>query len=274
MDDSAAPSWTRKLSSNSDYVDSLLKRLLDLRNQSDPSTGNATKAGKDSRAHDALETAGKLVEAVAGWAIHHTIGVAQDHLSPVTLQPAGTKDNPKYIDLRTRVDDHRHEEIGSRLNSEEQFRDPVRTRRTLIALLKGNSGGWPHALQQLMIEALEALFYGEQLPLLSAAKNNKKVGWRELQCQLQAISCVEYRCAKGLKKYVAIKEVAKAYNVEPDTVRTWEQRLRRELDNLAVSREIAFAKNRAANKTGDDFYGDDALAAYARRYWAVKRTEN
>ena len=142
MDESVIPSWTRKLGGNEEYVNSLLKRLLDLKERSDPIRGDATKAGKDGRAHDALDTAGELVEAVAGWAIHHTLGATQDHDLPIPRQPSGTKKDPAYLHVRERVDDHRHEEIGSRLNSLQQFEDPVRTRRAVIALLRGNSGGW------------------------------------------------------------------------------------------------------------------------------------
>ena len=116
MDDSVIPSWTRRLGSNEDYVNSLLKRLADLKEQSDPAGGDTTKAGKDGRAFDALVTAGKLVEAVAGWAIDHAIGATLDHELPVYRQPQGTKDHPAYLEIRESVDDHRHEGNGSQIS--------------------------------------------------------------------------------------------------------------------------------------------------------------
>jgi hypothetical protein len=272
VDDPAIPSWTRRLGSNEDYVKSLLDRLAKLREQSDPIGSDETKSGKDARAFDALEIAGKLVEAVAGWAVDHTIGATREHDLPLSAQPHGTKNHPTYVQTRESIDDHRHEGVGSQNHPPDRFANPARAQRALIALLEANSGGWPHDLRQSFIEALEALPFGEQMPLISAVVSNKKVGWREMCHQLRAICCVEYRYAKGFKKFAALKHVAAAYGVESDTVRTWEQRLRQELGDLMVSREIAFAKNRASTNTGESLYGDAVLAAHAERYWAVKKT--
>src|SRR6202040_1390995 len=123
---------------------------------------DTTKAGKDGRAFDALVTAGKLVEAVAGWAIDHAIAATLDHELPVYRQPQGTKDHPAYLEIRESVDDHRHEGNGSQIHSAERFADSARARRALIALLKSNSGGWPYDLRAAFIEALEGLQFGEQ----------------------------------------------------------------------------------------------------------------
>ena len=94
MDTQATKSWTCQLGAKGDYVDALIRRLLELKKRSDPNGGEATASGKDLRAFAALETAGQLVEALAGWAIHHTCGRALEGLPFVPLQPSGTKTHP------------------------------------------------------------------------------------------------------------------------------------------------------------------------------------
>ena len=268
MDDQATASWTRKLGTNNDYIDALLKQLLDLKRQSDPAGDSATASGKDGRAFAALQTAGQLVEALAGWAVHHTLGLAQEGLSFVPLQPSGTKKHPEYRRLRTIVDDHRHEDTGSRLNADAQFSDPLRTRMALIALIRGNAGAWPATLQLSSIAALEGLSYGEQSEVFRSTKKGKKAGLRKMRSQLRAVGCVEYRYAQGIKKYIAQKKVADAYSVDIETVRSWEAQLRKALGTLEVSREIAFARNHASNdnETGASLYGEAALKEYGRRH--------
>src|SRR6202140_644747 len=58
------------------YVSHLLGRLDELEKQTRPSGGTVTSKSKDMAAFDALELAGELVAAVAGWAIDHQIGLA------------------------------------------------------------------------------------------------------------------------------------------------------------------------------------------------------
>ena len=175
MDDQATASWTRKLGTNNDYIDALLKQLLDLKRQSDPAGDSATASGKDGRAFAALQTAGQLVEALASWAVHHTLGLAQEGLSFVPLQPSGTKKHPEYQRLRTIVDDHRHEDTGSHLNADAQFSDPIRTRMALIALIRGNAGAWPATLQLSIIAAWKVSAMGNDPKFSVRLKKARKL---------------------------------------------------------------------------------------------------
>ena len=286
MDAQATKSWTRQLGAKGDYVDALIRRLLELKKRSDPNGGEATASGKDLRAFEALETAGKLVEALAGWAIHHTCGRALEGLPFVPLQPSGTKNHPEYKNLRALVDDHRHEHAGTRLND---TADPTIARKILIGLIAGNAGAWPKELRDRVLNAFEEHEYGKQSPLFAPLKTKKKIGLREKRSQLRAVCCVEYLRARGMKKYVAQEKVADAYNVSPETVRSWENRLRNDLGALEISRQISFAKNHAVNaneaqkramrgeadkaSTGETIYGEAALRNYGGRYRALAREE-
>jgi hypothetical protein len=269
-----------------DYVDELIRRLLELKKRSDPNGGEATASGKDLRAFEALETAGELVETLAGWAIHHTCGRALAGLPFVPLQPSGTKNHPEYQNLRALVDDHRHEHAGARLDD---TADPTIARKILIGLIAGNAGAWPRELRNGVLHAFEALEYGEQLPLLAPLKNKKKIGLREKRSQLRAVCCIQYLCARGMKKYMAQEKVADAYNVSPETVRSWENRLLNDLGALEVSRQISFARNHAFNDdeaqkratrgeadkalAGESIYGEAALRNYGKQYRAPAQEE-
>jgi hypothetical protein len=266
-----------------DYVDELIRRLLELKKRSDPNGGEATASGKDLRAFEALETAGNLVEALAGWAIHHTCGRALEGLPFVPLQPSGTKNHPEYKNLRARVDDHRHEHAGARLDD---TADPTIARKILIGLIAGNAGAWPKELRDYVLHAFEEREYGKQSPLFAPLKTRKKIGLREKRSQLRAVCCVEYLCARGMKKYIAQEKVADAYNVSPETIRSWENRRRNDLGALEVSRQISFAKNHASNaekramrgeadkaSTGESIYGEAALRKYGEQHRALAREE-
>ena len=58
----------------------------------------------------------------------------------------------------------------------------------------------------MTVEALEALNYGETLPILKVVENNRKAKLLELKLQLEAGRIVEYWCAMGMLKNEARKE--------------------------------------------------------------------
>jgi hypothetical protein len=233
---------TRKLDSP-EYVDALIARLRKLAAESDPSAGKTTEQGKDSRAFDALHISGELVSALAGWAICHTIGLAQQDLASVPSQPTQTKKHPEYLAVRELVDKHDHEVAGSMPD------DPRLIRKAVINLLRANSGGWPHDLVVQLMEALKALDYGETSPILQRIKEGRKAGLTELHLQLKAICLVEYLYNGGMKKFKAQKMIAEAYGVGLETIRIWEKRLpdSNALGQLNVARAIAFARNSATH---------------------------
>jgi hypothetical protein len=246
------------------YIDALITRLRRLAERSDPQAGAESARGKDLRAFEALETAGELVSALAGWAICHTVGLAQHDLGFVPLQPMQTRTDPQYLKALTAIDSHDHEVTGAGT-----IDAPRLVRRALINLLKGNSGGWPSDLRRIVIAALEGLDYGKPSPIFAPIKESRKAGLTKLHHQLKAICFVEYRTKRNIKKYRAQQEVANAFGVERETVDTWADRLLKEenLGQLEVSRSIAFAHNRATyNEVDDVRYGDTALREAGRKY--------
>src|SRR4051812_16233871 len=68
-----------------DWADGLIKRLIELRDKTNPDKGSSAASGKDLAAFEALQCAGDLVKALAGWAIDHQIGLASHGLQFVPL---------------------------------------------------------------------------------------------------------------------------------------------------------------------------------------------
>ena len=268
------------------YISVLLARLAELEKQTNPAGGDETAKGKDLAAFEALSFAGDLVGAVAGWAIDHQCGLAQSGLKFVPLQPSGTKDHPEYRDQRAEVDRHGHESEGAAVARSLTF-DPRVARNALYNLVLANPGGFPSGLQQLLLQALRALDYGEATPIFQPEAEHRKRSYQELRLQLEALGFVEYRVGTGYKKQKAQEDVAVVFGVATETIRTWEKRLRDEFGRLEVSRTLWFAKN-AGNWTkaatadlclpdnlgeahhriarNEQRYGDDALVTAGQAY--------
>jgi hypothetical protein len=221
------------------YVRMLLERLDKLERETRPSGKGQTAAEKDLNAFQALRTAGKLVEYVAGWAIDHQIGLAMEGKGFVPLATAQAKAHPEYIEGRAAVDDHRHEKSGGLALKI----DAAAQRAALINLLVANSGGLPDSVQQPAIEALEALNFEEVLPILAPVKGNRKVKLVELRLQLKVVGFVEFQIATGVKKHKALKTAGGVMNLAESTISGWEYRLRGELGELAVVRALTRYSN-------------------------------
>lgn len=281
------PRRNRVENAHNEYVELLLNKLRELERNTHPDLGQKSAEGKDHAAVVALEYAGKLVEAVAGWALDHQAGLAMKHLRSVPLQPAGTDTHQKYLESLDIVDDHEHEKDGGDRSWKENC-EPVVMRKWLTNVLRTNSGGYDILLRQTAIEALEALDYNETKPILAPTPNARKVNLTELKVQLRAIAFVEYRVACGHKKYEAQKRVANALNVDPSTIRSWEYRLREDFGHLEVSRTCAFAYNSGKNYLDDKereslgdklatpefyekLYGELALRRLAKDYRDAQR---
>ena len=229
------------------YVSYLLGRLDELEKQTRPSGGSPTSISKDMAAFDALELAGELVAAVAGWAIDHQIGLAAKGLEFVPLQPSGTKDHPEYLQGRTTVDSHEHEKAGVRETGDN--RGPEFVRKCLMNLLLLNPGGWPVWLCQQTSDAIERLEYGETPPIFDPVRDGRKRNLPMRKLERDAIAMVAFRRhAYKMTKEDALIEVAGALGVSPETVKSWESRLRGTsgLGKLQVDRYLAFAKNHAS----------------------------
>jgi hypothetical protein len=272
---------------NDQFIQALVEQLDAYEERSQPSVGQATANEKDMKAFSALECAGELVDDLAGWAIDHTVGLALNGRRWVPLQPSGVKSHPEYLAEREAVDDHIHEKTGGAQTSYRKL-DPAMCRKIFLGLLQPNPGGFPEEIHAMMVEALEALDFGETLSILKPAENARKRKWRELRLQLKAIVFVEFRKAMGMTKEAARERVGQAYGQSATTVRLWVGRLRTELSGLEVSRNIEFAKIRALaardqekkiaagareRSTGTAQYGDEALAAAGKRYQEILREE-
>jgi hypothetical protein len=223
--------------------------------------------------------------ALAGWALDHQAGLAMKGLQFVPRQPSGTRDHPEYLQLRSVVDDHAHERNGAFRNGD---LDPIVARRLLVNLLYANPGGFQFALQQMAMEALKALDYGEVQPMLARLQDGRKRGLTVRRLELRAVGFVEYRRTRFGNKARALQDVASALGVGVETIRSWERRLRREFGDLEVLRTLSFAHNSATNEDDaqrrgdkgdvnarpglwDARYGVDALQELGRRYQEALR---
>jgi hypothetical protein len=79
-----------------------------------------------------------------------------------------------------------------------------------------------------------------------------------------------FRVGQGMKKYVAEEEVAKAFDKDPTTIRSWERRLKSDFGVAEVARRLELARNygvhlRNANDP-DTRYGQKGLEYCARHH--------
>jgi hypothetical protein len=228
------------------YVDLLIGRIEELGRRTNPAGGADTAQLKDFLAFQALEAAGRLVDALAGWAIDHQIGLALKGLQFVPRQPSGTREHPEYLSSKLIVDDHAHERAGGLASTADLT--PEVMRKIWINLVNANPWGVGYYIQATLWHALKALDYGEVHPIFQPARTKRKRDLTEMVLQLRALSFVEYRRARGKKKKNALDEVANALGVDLDTIRSWELRLRRVFGNLEVDRGFSIAKNAASNE--------------------------
>ena len=222
-----------------------MERLAQLEIKTRPSHGETTAKDKDLHAQDALRLARKLVAAVAGWAIDHQVGLAAEGFEFVPPQPAQTSHHPHYLQQKAMADDHRHEKLGA-VEAENGNSDPQFQRACLINLLGCNSGAWPGWLCQTIVNALEALEFGEVHPIFERTSEGNKRDLTERRLMLRALEMVQFRrTAYLMKKQDAQEEVAKEIGVGSETVKSWEGRLKGEIP-LLVARALAFTENHAS----------------------------
>jgi hypothetical protein len=169
------------------WASGVLEQLTNLRDETDPAGGDETARGKDLKAFHALQEAGNLVRAMAQWAIDHQIGLATEGLKFVPVGPNHTRSLPEYQQAREQGDSHAHEGIGVDFGLGHLAPLTVQERReVLISLLRANVGGFPDAIAAELCSALEALSYGDVLPILQPVKEGRQAGLIELEEQLFA----------------------------------------------------------------------------------------
>lgn len=245
------------------FVTGILKQLDRLEQKTRPS-GGADARGKDLAAFDALSKAAWLVHHVAGWAIDHQRGLAQKGLQFVPLGTSQTKVSPEYLEQLAAVDSHDHERLGS---SRAEL-SPVEARQLVLNVLRPMSGHL--GLPREFIEGLEALEFGETLPILQKKATTKRTGLVEFRAKLAAIAYIEYQYVKGVKKYASTEVVADKFAVSRDAVKDWPVEVRGALGNLEVQRRISTAQNSARNYLAGmkepDAWADETLEYFEESF--------
>jgi hypothetical protein len=262
------------------FVRHWLSRLDELERLTDPRRPDS-EHNKDAAATEALGIASTLAAYVSGWAVDHKVGLAIEGLGNIPDRKI-TERSPAYNEARQNVNDHRHEAAG--LQSAE-LTSGVK-RKALSNLMYANVGGLPVSLCDPLAEALEALEYGETLPLLEREKDHLKRKFRELRLQLRALRYVEYQYAlltrKRGEKSRLQRAAAEAFGVSFPTLRGWESRLR-EWDPLRVEDALALASfwGKAARGVGDGrfepYFGLSMLQKAGADYKAIqasRKTKN
>jgi hypothetical protein len=255
-------------------VRQMLTRLDELERLTDPRRPDSER-DKDIVASKALGIASELAAYVSGWAVDHKVGLAIEGLGniPDLMITART---PAYNEVRETVNSHRHETAGLR---SPELASGIK-RKALSNLLDANIGGLPESLRDPLADALEALEYGETLPLFEPEKEGRKRKFRELQLQLRALRYIEYQFALGGRKHgekSRIQQVAaEAFGVSVVTLRGWESRLRSKWDRLRVENALTRASywGDAARAVGDGrferYFGLSVLQKSGADYKAIQ----
>jgi len=248
-----------------------------------PSGDELTSERKDQKSFDALDCAGRLIDAVAGWALDHQIGLALNNKQNLPPGTADTENLPEYLAERQAVDDHVHELSGGTVLDESNCDaiEPAEARQMLINILRPLRALFPDDVYRQALDGLDALrFGGEPLPIFKAGVEGRKRNWREMRLQLKALAHVEYRHGLKRQKAASQEDVAAKFAVAADTLRTWERRLKEQLGSLEVARQLSFAKNAASHVLAErtdpqryptltEEFSEDALVADGLAYKAL-----
>lgn len=221
-----------------DLVLTLLDKLDKLEQRTRPGKGPPSAEGKDFAAFEALEAAAHLAYWVAGWAIDHQRGLALAGLKFLPLYHPQTRSIPEYTERKRAVDSHDHERAGGLLTQMTGEQERAFLRNLLRPM-------WRLGLPPSIIQALEALEFGETLDVLKPKKRGLTVKYLERRLQLTAIKFVEYEKAKGVPKIRSWEKVAECYGVDANTAREWQSEVRRELGELEVANAIHTAQTSA-----------------------------
>jgi hypothetical protein len=125
-------------------------------------------------------------------------------------------------------------------------------------------------LSSMILSALEACDYGETHPMFRPTKKGRKVNWTILRSQLRALELVKYREGRGLKKFKAQEEVARALGVSVDTLRAWETRLKADFNHREIAHRLEMAeslgKMHSDSQDPDRLFGRDSLLRLGQSY--------
>jgi hypothetical protein len=250
----------------------LLIRLDDLERKTSPDRSES-ETDKDGAAAEALTIAFELVSILAGWAIDHKVGLAAKGLDNIPTLLSTEARTVEYQALRESIDSHMHETYAAsqpKLTGRE-------TRGAIASLLRGVRHYPLLNLSEPLAEALEALDFGETLPLVTSEKNGRKRKFTELRMQAYCLACIEYLQALGRPKYKLQEIAAEAFGVSADTVRGWEYRLRSEwgpyrlLNLLSRAKRCGIAGKANLDGRFEALFGEAALREYGANFKAAQR---
>jgi hypothetical protein len=254
----------------------LLDAIDELEKKTRPSLGGDAE-GKDMAASIALSYAAQLVSYVAGWAIDHQLGLARAGLRFVPIVSKEFETNPEYLARRAAVDTHDHERNGSN----RMPLTPVLARAVVLNMLLPMVEYLRIPYQ--IVEAIEALDFGETLPILEKVHTTKRTGLVEYRAKLTAIAFIDYEKEKGVSKRVSKEVVMEEFAVTNDAVKDWKTELISALGIFEVDRTLAGARasgrlffaSRKQHQVARDFYedryGSPALLRAARQYKSRSR---
>jgi hypothetical protein len=248
---------------NEPSVMGLLDTIDKLEQQTRPSLGGDAK-GKDMAASIALSHAAQLVSYVAGWAIDHQKGLALADLQFVPIVAKGIEERAEYLARRAAVDSHDHERNGA---DDGRRLTPVEARKFVLNMLL------PMAeflrLPREIIEAIEALDYGETLPILEKVKTSKRIGLTQYRSKLSALAYIEYQNGKGIKKGVSTDVIIEEFAVTRDAVKDWKVELYNALGTFDVDRTLEAA--REAGRVHLESRNEPSLQHQTTREWCEYR---
>jgi transposase-like protein len=251
-------------------VRDMLLQLDQLERQTDPQHPDG-EYDKDASANKALRIVSDLCDYVSGWAMDHKIGLAIEGIGNIPDLPARMR-TPDYDELRKSASSHRHEAAG-------QSRDLTSgvQRKALSNIFNAIAASRRETLFDPLAEALQALEFGERLPLFQAPKDGRKRQFRELRLQLYALCFIEYKDALGSPKNELQSEVAETFGVSFHTVRGWDRQLRTQLDPFYLANALSRARicgeaDRENDSTSfDRFWGRAALSEWGAQFKSVQR---
>ena len=239
--------------------------------------------GKDRASHTAILAACQLVDTLAGWAFNHQIGVVINETLDFP-NPFGeivkVKNRSEHKERQRLLDEHRHETTASAC----LFNDPIQNRRILARLFRLDMPGLPLALSIKIATALEAIDFGETMPLLARNGIGRQKTYRKQVLRFWAALHVEYLRGLGRPRQDALALVGDAYDRAPETIEGWISDLPSKVGhamNIAVHKHRARASGEWIRRMHSppiaagwqtDFagiYGPSALADHGDEYTQI-----
>ncbi len=232
--------------------------------------------GKDRASHMAIMAACQLVDTLAGWAFNHQIGVVINETLDFP-NPSGeivkVKNRSEHEERQRLLDEHRHETTASAC----LFNDPIQNRRILARLFRLNMPGLPLALSIKIATALEAIDFGETMPLLARDGIGRQKIYRKEILRFWAALHVEYLRGLGRPRQDALALVGDAYDREPETIEGWISDLPSKVGhvmNIAVHKHRARAAGEMIRDMDSPSFAADLARMFDPMYGPLALKEN